>query len=102
MSTGTGNPSGESIGYGDSPGFLGAMQQQGMSLNTLLRMVNDSTVSANAKLEHMRQQRSTVSIPEMLSMQMLMNNLSQMSEMATSIVSASNTAIMSQARGIKG
>jgi len=35
-------------------------------------------------------------------MQLLMNHLSQVSEMSTSIVSASNSAISSMARNVKG
>jgi len=42
-----------------------------------------------------------ISIVEMFEMQMLMNNLSQLSEMSTSIVSASNSAISSMARNVK-
>ena len=37
----------------------------------------------------------------MFEMQMLMNHLSQLSEMATSVVSASNSAIADMARNVK-
>jgi hypothetical protein len=35
-------------------------------------------------------------------MQMLMNHLSQLSEMSTAVVNASNTAINTMARNVKG
>ena len=43
-----------------------------------------------------------ISIADMFEMQMLMNHLSQLSEMSTAVVSAANTAISSMARGVKG
>jgi Family of unknown function (DUF5407) len=42
-----------------------------------------------------------ISISDMFEMQMLMNHLSQLSEMASSIVSATNSAITSMARNVK-
>ena len=43
----------------------------------------------------------SISIGHMLETQMLMNRLSHLSEMSTSIISASNSAISSLARNIK-
>lgn len=40
-------------------------------------------------------------VADMFAMQMLMNHLSQLSEMSTSVVSAANSAISSMARNIK-
>ncbi|MBV9942226.1 MAG: DUF5407 family protein [Solirubrobacterales bacterium] len=42
-----------------------------------------------------------ISISDMFEMQMLMNRLSQLSEMATSVASATNSAIASMARNVK-
>jgi hypothetical protein len=44
----------------------------------------------------------TISLAEMFELQMLMNHLSQSSEMGSSIISAANSAIYSMARGVKG
>ncbi len=68
----------------------------------LIQLVNDATISAKTKLEQIKARRSAVSIADMFDMQMLMNHLSQLSEMSTAVVNASNTAIGSMARNVKG
>ena len=82
--------------------FLGDNIQSGFSVRDLFSLVNTATVSAKAKLLEIQQRRSAISIGDMFEMQMLMNHLSQLSEMSTSVVSASNTAISSMARNVKG
>lgn len=76
--------------------------QQAFDIKFLLDIVNDATVSAKSKLSLLKGRRSSISIADMFDMQMLMNHLSQLSEMSTSVVSASNTAISSMARNTKG
>ncbi len=75
--------------------------QTGFNVKFLLTVVNDATVSAKTKLAHMKANRSSISIADMFDMQMLMNHLSQVSEMSTSVVSASNAAISGMARNLK-
>lgn len=75
--------------------------QFGFDVGNLFHIINDATKSAQAKLREIQARRSAVSIGDMFEMQMLMNHLSQLSEMATSVVSASNTAIASMARNVK-
>lgn len=82
--------------------FQGDHVQSGFSVNVLFGIINDATISAKTKLLEIQSRRSSISIGDMFEMQMLMNHLSQLSEMATGVVSASNTAIMSMARGVKG
>ena len=82
--------------------FQGDHVQSGFSVNALFGIINDATISAKTKLLEIQSRRSSISIGDMFEMQMLMNHLSQLSEMATGVVSASNTAIMSMARGVKG
>lgn len=82
--------------------FAGSNVQSGFSVQVLFQLLNTATVSAKAKLEEIQKQRSAISIGDMFEMQMLMNHLSQLSEMATAVVSASNTAINSMARNVKG
>jgi hypothetical protein len=89
-------------GSGPSQGWQGGYVEDGFSVDFLIGIVNDATVSAKAKLETMKSRRSAISIADMFDMQMLMNHLSQLSEMSTSVVSASNSAISSMARNVKG
>ena len=91
-----------SIGYGVSGPYQGNFKQSGFSINFLLNIVNDATISAKTKLAELKARRSSISIADMFDMQMLMNHLAQLSEMSSSVVSASNSAIMSMARGVKG
>lgn len=77
-------------------------KHSGFSVRDLFSLVNTATASAKAKLLEIQSRRSAISIGDMFEMQMLMNHLSQLSEMSTSVVSASNTAISSMARNVKG
>lgn len=79
-----------------------AQQRQAFSMDYLITIVDSATVSAKVKLEQIKQRRSAISIADMFEMQMLMNHLSQMSEMTTAIVNAANSAIVNMARNIKG
>jgi len=82
--------------------FDGSNHQSGFSVQALFTVVNNAVVSAKKKLLEIQANRSSISIGDMFEMQMLMNNLSQLSEMSTSIVNAANTAISSMARNVKG
>lgn len=77
-------------------------QQTAINMNYLLDIVNSATVSAKNKLAILKARRSSISIADMFDMQMLMNHLSQLSEMSSSVVSAANSSISSMARNIKG
>lgn len=81
--------------------YAGDGVQSGFSVSDLFSLVNNATVSAKEKLIQIQERRSAISIGDMFEMQMLMNHLSQLSEMSTSVVSASNTAISSMARNVK-
>ncbi|MBA3957795.1 MAG: DUF5407 domain-containing protein [Parachlamydiaceae bacterium] len=90
----------------DNPKIFGtddstANMQVGFNVDALFHVVNDATRSAKAKLLEIKSRRSGISIGDMFEMQMLMNHLSQLSEMSTAVVSAANTAITSMARNIK-
>ena len=82
--------------------FKGDSKQTGFDVSILFSLVNNATLSAKAKLLNIQEQRSAISIADMFEMQMLMNHLSQLSEMSTAVVSASHTAIASMARNVKG
>lgn len=76
--------------------------QQGLNVKELFKVVNDATVSVKAKLAKIAALKSSISIGDMFEMQMLMNHLAQLSDMSTNVVSASNQAIMSMSRNVKG
>lgn len=85
-----------------NPRFEGIGIQSGFGVQTLFNILNAATVSAKTKLLEIKNRRSAISIGDMFEMQMLMNHLSQLSEMSTAVVAASNTAISSMSRNIKG
>lgn len=82
--------------------FDGANIQSGFSVSDLFKIINDATASAKTKLLEIKNRRSAISIGDMFEMQMLMNHLSQLSEMTTSVVSAANSAIQRMAQNLKG
>jgi hypothetical protein len=82
--------------------ILGSNVQLGFSVKDLFTIINDAVQQAAQKLQEIKQNTTGVNIGDMFEMQMLMNHLAQLSEMSTSVVSASNTAINSMARNVKG
>ena len=78
-----------------------AQAREFFSMEALIEVVETSTIDAKEKLEDIKARRSAISIADMFDMQMLMNHLSQMSEMSTSVVNAANSAIVSMARNVK-
>lgn len=82
--------------------FHGDNIQSGFGVNQLFHVVHNATISAKVKIGLISARRSAISIGDMFEMQMLMNHLSQLSEMSTNVVSAANSAIMSMARNVKG
>lgn len=81
--------------------FLGTAKNSGFSVAVLFTLLNDATTSAKTKIKAIQNNRSSISIGDMFEMQMLMNHLSQLSEMSSNVVSASNQAILTMARGVK-
>jgi hypothetical protein len=75
--------------------------REGFAVDDLFNLVGEATAAVKAKLATIKGTGSSISIGEMFEMQMLMNHLSQLSEMSTSVVSASNSAISSMARNVK-
>jgi predicted PurR-regulated permease PerM len=74
----------------------------GMNVQVLFQAVTNATVSAQNKLQQLKNNQSSISIGDMFEMQMLMNHLSQLSEMATAVVSALHSAIKSMAQNVRG
>lgn len=82
--------------------FAGDNIQSGFGVQTLFKLVADATVSAKTKLLEIKNRRSAISIGDMFEMQMLMNHLSQLSEMSTNVVAATNASISAMVRNVKG
>lgn len=75
--------------------------QESIPCDELVSLVNEETAKVKEKIRALKGQGDQISISDMFEMQMLMNRLSQLSEMSTQVVSASNQAIMSVARNVK-
>ncbi len=82
--------------------FSGTHAHSGFEVNQLFKVVHNATISAKVKIGLISARRSAISIGDMFEMQMLMNHLSQLSEMASNVVAAANSAIMTMARNVKG
>ena len=74
---------------------------KGLDVKSLLDTIDNCMNDVKKMLSDMKT-RSAGGIREMFELQLAMNRLTQMSEAASSVVSASNTAINSMARSIKG
>jgi hypothetical protein len=69
--------------------------------NNLLDVINGATHELRGKLQVLKQHGSSTSIADMFEMQMLMNKLSQLSEISTSVTDATTSAISEMKRNVK-
>ncbi len=83
-------------------GGFGGTDGQGFEVNTLFDAVQTAVEEAKTKIGIIKDNKESISIADMFEMQMLMNHLSQLSEMTTNVVNASHSAISSMARNVKG
>lgn len=67
----------------------------------LFKIVLNANQSCRNKLAKISANRSSISVADMFEMQMLMNHFSQLCDMCTNVVAASNTASMSMIRNFK-
>jgi hypothetical protein len=82
-------------------GILGG-QQQAVAFGPLIDIINHLTNDVKSKIGIIRSKRSAMSIADMFDLQMMMNKLSQMSELSTSMLTAMNTSVLSMCRNMKG
>lgn len=80
----------------------GSSGTPGIQFGSMLDSINKATTSITSQLNVLQAKGSTLNIADMFKMQMLMNTLSQLSEMSSGLVSAMNQATMSPARAVKG
>jgi len=77
-------------------------EHESFQIDMLKGIINDAVKTARGKLNEIKSKKSEeISIGQMFEMQFLMNNLSQLSEMTTSVVGAMNQSLNSIARAIK-
>lgn len=82
--------------------YAGDGVQQGLKVGQdLFKVILEATRSTKTKLAQISQNRSSISVADMFEMQMLMNHFSQLSEMCTNVVAASNNVSMSMIRNFK-
>ncbi|GAB4233737.1 MAG: hypothetical protein Tsb0021_12830 [Chlamydiales bacterium] len=74
--------------------------REGFSMEELITIVTDATIEVRSKIQDIQARASAISIGDMFDVQMLMNQLSQLTEMSTSVVAAVNNAIQSIASKI--
>jgi hypothetical protein len=72
------------------------------TLSSLIDLLTNEENAAKARLSALKSNTDEISIAQMFEMQMLMNHLSQLSEMTTAFISAANSSIQSMARNVKG
>jgi hypothetical protein len=82
-------------------GILGGAQQS-VAFGPLIDIINHLTNDVKSKIGIIRSKRSAMSIADMFDLQMMMNKLSQMSELSTSMLTAMNTSVLSMCRNMKG
>jgi hypothetical protein len=76
------------------------MSKQTINFSNLISIIESATSKAKAKIEDLQSHQDNVSIGDMFEMQIVMNTLTQLSELSTAIVSASNSAIRSMAQNV--
>jgi hypothetical protein len=78
-----------------------ALSSDMVNLADLTAQTSAADQQVQDKLVAMQAKGDSVSITDMFEMQELMNRLSQLSEMSSAVVSASNSAVASMARNVK-
>lgn len=76
-------------------------QEQAFQFSAMVNIVNQATISAQSKITEIQNLQSQVSIGDMFDMQMIMNKLSQLSEMVTNVMAAAYQSTMDMARNVK-
>lgn len=75
---------------------------ESIDYEVLKTSITQASTDVSNQMKTMTEGGKSPKIEDMFEMQILMTKLSQVSEMSTGVVSASNTAMMSMARGVKG
>lgn len=76
--------------------------RKSFNFGDMIALIETQNDIVKQKLADINAAKSAVSIGDMFDMQMVMNKLSQLSEMVTNVMNAAHTSTMSMARNIKG
>lgn len=81
---------------------LGSGVRESFKIDDLLKFVDSYTARVKQQMDQLSEaDAESIGIGAVFEMQMMMNKLSQASEMCSSVVNASNQAINTMARAIK-
>ncbi len=72
-----------------------------MQCEELVAIINQEICKVREKVRSLKAQGDQISIGDMFEMQMLMNHLSQLSELSTQLTSATHQALITMARNLK-
>lgn len=73
----------------------------GIGLQKLFEMVGEQTQVVDAAIGNLQGQGDTISIADMMEMQVKMNRLAQFSELSTNVIAGAAQALQSVARNVK-
>lgn len=76
------------------------MSKQALNFSDLIAIIEHATAEAQAKIQQLQNNKENISIGDMFEMQILMNQLTQLSEVSTAVVAASNAAIRTMAQNV--
>jgi hypothetical protein len=96
-------PLASSLPIADQTSLVGHIASQSLSdfsVKSVFTAISNASLSAQAQL--VANKSSAISIGDMFGLQMLANNINQLSESSLQVLSEVNTAITDQARNIKG
>ena len=76
------------------------MTKQALHFDQLISIIEEATTGAQAKINELQGKEDNIGIADMFEMQILINQLTQLAEMSTSVVAASNSAIRTMAQNV--
>ena len=76
------------------------MTKQALHFNQLIEIIESATSDAQVKINDLQSRKDNIGIADMFEMQILVNQLTQLAEMSTSVVAASNSAIRTMAQNV--
>lgn len=74
----------------------------GFDIDVLVDIITTATEQMKQKIDSIKQNQNNISIADVFDGQMLMNHLSQLSEMTTAIVSAAQSAAKTISQNMRG
>jgi len=83
------------------PDLSGTHKQEGFNIQGLMAILNKQVLAAETSLQNIQANGEDISLGAMFQMQMVMNKMSQCSEMCTQVSSGANSAIISMTRNLK-